>query len=102
VEDPRDPRTLQSQASVVAKELDTHVEDFLPPARGRPLQFLAADALTMKSARAAGRPTPTSWSRPASTLMRTARFRGRRLLGRVCGQLADPCSAASTPTVGLG
>ena len=90
-------RLSKSQVSVMAKELDAHVEDVPHPARWTPAPytFVAADALDDEGPR--GRP---GGQRPRPGRDRGQRRRApgdprpRRLLGRVRGRLADASSAA--------
>jgi len=64
----------KSQVSVMARELDEHVDSFRTrPLDAGPYTFVAADALTMKVARPAAWSTCTPWSPPASTPTATAR-----------------------------
>ena len=84
-------RLSKSQVSVMAKELDAHVEDFRTrPLDAGPYTFVAADALTMK--------VREGW--PGGGHPRAGRDRSQRrwtprdpryghLLGRVRGRLAD-------------
>ena len=89
-------RLSKSQVSVMARELDAHVEDFRTrPLDQGPYTFLAADALTM-TVREGGRvgwSTLTSWSPPASALTDTVRSSARHLLGRIRSRLADAPAA---------
>ena len=70
----------KSQVSVMAKELDDHVEEFRTRslAEAGPFTFVAADALVLK-VREGGRVVrSTHWSRPASTPTGTARSSASR------------------------
>jgi len=93
-------RLSTSQVSVMARELDAHVEDFRTrPLDAGPYRFLAADALTMP-----GTGKVREGGRVVNAHVLIAPRRQRRwasqdprpghLLGRVRGRLADPCSAA--------
>ena len=95
-------RLSKSQVSVMAKELDAHVEDFRTrPLDQGPYTFLAADALTMK-VREGGRVVNTHVL--VATGVNAARSaRAPRdpwlgpLFGRVRGRLADPVPRSERP-----